>query len=133
MQFYASNYHQHLLAKKIKTKTFGISYHNHVFFHDYNDLINCCKLFLVILLCRYKRYNIFLIWFFNLIELFPAFICTNNIGSVVNSLFGVKILLFVLLLFFNQLLVLACQMNLQILLYRPILLYFLTLHFNYVL
>ena len=24
---------------KIKTKMFGISYHNHIFFDDYNDLI----------------------------------------------------------------------------------------------
>ena len=32
-----------------------------------------------------------LISFFNLYELFPAFICANNIGSLVNNLFGVKI------------------------------------------
>ena len=29
--------------------------------------------------------------FFNLYELFPAFICTNNAGSLVNNLFEVKI------------------------------------------
>ena len=28
---------------------------------------------------------------FNLLELFPAFICANNIGNLVNSLFGVGI------------------------------------------
>ena len=29
--------------------------------------------------------------FFYLFELFPALICANNIGSLVNNLFGVKI------------------------------------------
>ena len=33
-----------------------------------------------------------MISFFNLYELFPAFICANNIGSLINNLFGVKIL-----------------------------------------
>ena len=32
-----------------------------------------------------------MISFFNLFELYPAFICTNSIGSLVNSLFRVKI------------------------------------------
>ena len=36
-------------------------------------------------------YSICLVSLFNLHELFPAFICDNNIGSLVNSLFGVKI------------------------------------------
>ena len=82
---------------KIKRKLFGISYHNHIFFHYYiflfchNDLIKLLQTFLVILLCRYKRYNICLISFFNLFELFLALICAKNIGSLVNSLFGVEI------------------------------------------
>ena len=32
-----------------------------------------------------------MISFFNLLELFPAFICASNIGSLVNNIFGVKI------------------------------------------
>ena len=32
-----------------------------------------------------------MISFFNLFELYSAFICNNNIGSLVNSLFGIKI------------------------------------------
>ena len=28
---------------------------------------------------------------FNLYELFPAFVCADNIGSLVNNLFGVKL------------------------------------------
>ena len=36
-------------------------------------------------------YFICLILCFNLYELFPAFLCTNNIGSLVNNLFGVNI------------------------------------------
>ena len=46
----------------------------------------------MILLCWYKRYSIWLISLLNLYELFPAFICANNTGSLVNSLFGVNIL-----------------------------------------
>ena len=42
----------------------------------------------MILLCGFKRYSIS---FFNLYELFLAFICANNIGSLVNNLFGVSI------------------------------------------
>ena len=76
---------------KIKTKSFCVSYHNHIFFHDYSmTLSNCCN-FLLILLCWYKRYSICLISFFNFYELFLAFICANNIVSLVNSLFIVKI------------------------------------------
>ena len=29
--------------------------------------------------------------FFNLHELFPAFICANNTGSLINNLFGINI------------------------------------------
>ena len=44
------------------------------------------------LLCWYKRYSICLISFFNSYELFPVYICANNIRSLVNNMFGVKIL-----------------------------------------
>ena len=63
---------------EIKRKGFGISYHNHSFFHhniffyDYNDFIKLLQIFLVIFLCWYKRYNICLISFFILHELFPG-------------------------------------------------------------
>ena len=43
-----------------------------------------------------KRYSICQISFFNLYELFPAFICADNIGSMANSLFGVSIFLYFL-------------------------------------
>ena len=46
--------------------------------------------FKLILLCWYKKYSVCVIWFFNLHKLFPAFICADNIESLVNSLFGVK-------------------------------------------
>ena len=52
--------------------------------------LNCYNL-LVILLRWYKRYNICWISFFNFYKLFPAFICANDIGSLVNSLFRVNI------------------------------------------
>ena len=64
---------------KTKTKYFGISYHNHVFFryyiffHDCNDFIKLLEAFLVILLCWYRRYSISLTSLFNLYELFSAF------------------------------------------------------------
>ena len=45
--------------------------------------------FLMILLYLYKICNIYLIMFFNLDELNPAFICANDIASLV-CLFGVK-------------------------------------------
>ena len=45
---------------------------------------------LVILLCSYKRYSIFLISFFSLFELLVAIVCANNAGSLINSLFGVQ-------------------------------------------
>ena len=82
---------------KIKTKSFKISYHNHIFsrcyifFYHYNYLIKLLDPFFVILLCWYKRYSFYLNLFFNLCELHPAFIHTNNIGSLVNSLLWDKI------------------------------------------
>ena len=45
----------------------------------------------MIRLCRYKEYSICLISFFNRYALLTAFICANNIGRLVNNLFGVKI------------------------------------------
>ena len=54
------------------------------FWDFYNDLTKLLQTFLVILLCWYKRYSFCLVSFFNLYELFPAFICTNNIGSLFN-------------------------------------------------
>ena len=75
---------------KIKIKRFGFSYHKNIFFHFYNDLIDLLSPFSVILWCWYKRYSICLILVFTLYELFPAFICSNNIGSLVNRLFDIK-------------------------------------------
>ena len=66
--------------------------------------LNCCKLFLVILLCWYERYNICLISFFNLHQLFPQLS------------FVLIILEFQLIvcweLIFLILFVVACQINL---------------------
>ena len=91
----------------IQTLIFRIFYYNHILFHDYNDLIKLFQIFLVILLCCIKRYNICLISFFKLFELFPAFICANNIGNLVNNLPGVKIFNSFLLLVLHDLLVVA--------------------------
>ena len=63
----------------------------------------------MILLCWYKRYSIFLISFFNLYELFPTFICANNIGSLVNNLCGIGFLILFLLFFFFDVLILFFQ------------------------
>ena len=49
-------------------------------------------------LCRYKIHSICLTLFFNLHDLFLAFICANNIGSLINIFFGVKSLILFLLL-----------------------------------
>ena len=38
-----------------------------------------------------KKYSILSDFIFNLYELFPDFICANNVGGLVNNLFGVKI------------------------------------------
>ena len=112
---------------KIKKKSFGISYRNHIFLHYYNNVITLLQTFLVILLCWYKTYSMCLIPFFDFYKLFPAFFCANNIESLVNNLFGVKI--------FNPfpfllLLVVACPINLQIVLCRFFLLYQTILHFQ---
>ena len=42
-------------------------------------------------LCWYRRCSIYIVSFFKLNEVFPVFICANNIGSLVNNLFGVNI------------------------------------------
>ena len=70
---------------KMKTKSFGISS------MIIMPWLNCCKLFYVILLCWYKWHSICLTSFFNLYKLFPAFICANNIGTLLSNLFGVNI------------------------------------------
>ena len=59
---------------------------------------NYCKLFWWYCYADwYKRYIICLISFFSFFELFPAFFCANDIGSLANSLFRAKILNFFLL------------------------------------
>ena len=63
--------------------------------------LNCFKLFLAILLYWCKRHNICLISFFSLFELFPAFICANNIGIQVYNLFGVICLVNKFLIFLH--------------------------------
>ena len=55
---------------------------------------------------NFPRYTICLILAFGLYELFTAFICTNNIGSMVNSFFWLRFLILFLFLFlFHHLLV----------------------------
>ena len=111
---------------KMKTKRFGITYHNHFSFHYYNDLIKFSLIFLVILLCWYKRYSICLISFFNLFELFPAFVCAINIRSLTNNLSGVGFFdIFLLLL--HHLVVLSLVVN-QKIFHRLILFYQIILH-----
>ena len=51
--------------------------------------LNCCERFWW-LYCVDSKDSICLTSFFELLELFTAFICTNNIESLVNNLFGVK-------------------------------------------
>ena len=84
----------------------------------------------MILLRQYKRYSIYLISFFKLHKLFPAFIFTISIRSLINNLFGVKIFNPCGSLLSYHLLVIACQMNLQILLHQLIL-HFQTSYHNY--
>ena len=52
--------------------------------------LNCCEPFWWLYFVDSKD-SICLISFFELLELFTAFICANNIESLVNDLFGVKI------------------------------------------
>ena len=60
-------------------------------FRYYNDLIKLLSSFFVILGCWQSKNTICLVSFFSFYELFPAFICANSAGSLVNSLFEVKI------------------------------------------
>ena len=87
--------------------------------------LNYCKIFWRFYYADTKDKVFVWFHFLNLCELFPAFICAYNIGSLVNNLFGVKafIMLFLLLLL-HHLLVVEYQINLQILLfYQGILLF----------
>ena len=68
------------------------------------NLLNCCHFFWwfycvdikdTIFICCFFVF----VFFFSLCELFPAFICANNTGSLVKSLFGVEV--FNLFLFFT--------------------------------
>ena len=93
---------------KLKTKGFGISYHNHIFFHYYNDLNKLMQTSLVILIYWYKRHSICLIWFFNFCELFPAFICTNNMEVGLIVCLELKFLIHFLLILLHHLLVVSC-------------------------
>ena len=112
-------------------RSFGISYHNNIFFHGYNDLIRLLYTFLVIILCWYKRYNICFISVFSLYELFPVFICGNSIGSLVNNLFRIKTFNhFPSFNSFHHLLMVALAVYQSILLYQTILL---TTHYNHIL
>ena len=53
--------------------------------------LNHCKLFSLLYYADTKETVFVWFRFFNLFKLFPALICANNIGSLVNNLFGVKI------------------------------------------
>ena len=61
---------------------------------------------------------------FNLYELFPAFICANNIASLVNISVRVNIFDHFPSLFLHHLLVVACQINLYHLFFVFLILYF---------
>ena len=64
-------------------KLLVFNYHSRCF----NELI---KLRFGDFIIKIKRYSICVISFFSLHELFSAYICINNTGSLVNSLFGDK-------------------------------------------
>ena len=76
---------------KIKIKCFAISFCTHTFFHYYNELIKLLETFIVISLHWYKRYIVCLILLFTFLELFRAFICVDNIGTLVNKVFNLVI------------------------------------------
>ena len=69
-------------------KSFRISYHKHTLFHHYNDLIKLLQSFLVIYSVD-KKDKVFFCFHFS--HCMNCFFCANNIESLVNSLFGVKI------------------------------------------
>ena len=60
--------------------------------HCYNHSIKILLSFLVTLFCWYERYSV-LIWLYNFYELFATFVCANNTAILVNSLFGIKIVI----------------------------------------
>ena len=102
----------------IKINSFWFCYYQKLFVVNvhylcYNDFIKMLQIVLVILLCWYKRYSNCLILFSSLCEFSPAFIWANSLGSLVNSLFGVKILISVSLLLYR--LLVLCQLILFIL------------------
>ena len=68
---------------KIKTKILVVSYHNHIFFHYHNDLIKLLQTFISDFIIVMQRYSFCMISFFNLYELFLAFVYANNMGSLV--------------------------------------------------
>ena len=88
--FYDKIFRKIKVYKKYLSPHFTVIVSN-VHSNYYNDLIKLLQSVLVILLCRYKRYNICLNSFFSLYELFLAFICANNTERLVNGLSGVKI------------------------------------------
>ena len=81
---------------KIRKRSFGISYYNHTFFHDY-QMIRLFKLikwldqiivnFFIDFITLIQK--IYLISFFNLYELYPDFVCANTARGLANNL-GVK-------------------------------------------
>ena len=118
IQFHASDSYQHLLANKNQNKKFQVLLRKPCFLPLLTWLNFCTWLnFFSNFIRSYKRYNICLISFFSLHELFLAFIRANNIGSLVNSLLRVKIFNLFFLIFLHHLLMVTCQINLQILLY----------------
>ena len=118
--------------QKVLGSLFAIIFSCHyIFVHYYTDLIKLLQTLLVILLYWYKIYGICLISFFNLYELFPAFVWTNTIGSLVNRFFESRSLMFFLvLLLLHHLLVLECHINRQMLFYYFFLSYQRILHFK---
>ena len=81
---------------KSKVKSYGISYHNHVFSMIIMTWLNCCKsdkyfifcISIIKLLRWYKKIKYLSNFIFlHLYESFPDFICANNIVSLVNNLF----------------------------------------------
>ena len=75
----------------IKTKHFGISYHNPIFSIIRITWLNYFKIFWWFCYANTKDivfvFSFYLI-FLNLFELSPTFICANNTGCLVNNLFG---------------------------------------------
>ena len=105
-----------LWSIKIKTKNFTVFYYNHMFSVNIMTWLNCCKSFadfnVLIQNLQYLSYFIF-----NFYELFPAFICANNDGSLVkllcnlfssfifsSSFLGVELVVYQLILLYQSIL-----------------------------